>query len=161
MNADGLAGPTARRLGFLLIVIGVLLALDTFLNLAVVYRLWPVLIGMVGIGLIGIFFKGNSRVPMFLAAGVYLVCFSGLALFCSFTSWATMASLWPLFVTFLGVVFVALSFYRERRPAYLLTGLLLVSLSAVFSVTLTFGANWWWTVFILVGLSVLIAEKAK
>jgi hypothetical protein len=52
MNADGLAGPTASRLGFLLIVIGVLLALDTFLNLAVVYKLWPVLVGMIGVGLI-------------------------------------------------------------------------------------------------------------
>ena len=53
MNANGLASPTAKRLAFLLIVIGVLLALDTFLNLAVVYnKLWPVLVGMIGVGLI-------------------------------------------------------------------------------------------------------------
>jgi drug/metabolite transporter (DMT)-like permease len=100
-------------------------------------------------------------VPIFLVAGVYLLCFSGLALFCSFTSWAAMASLWPLFVTFLGVVLVALFFFREKRRAYLLTGLLLISLSAVFSVTQTFGAHWWWTILILAGLSILVAEKAK
>jgi len=161
MNANGLANPTARRLAFLLIVIGVLFALDTFLDLSFVYKLWPVLIAMVGVGLIGMFFKGNSRVPMFLVAGVYLLCFSGLALFCSFTSWAAMASLWPLFVTFLGVVFVALFFFREKRRACLLIGLLLVSLSAVFFVTQTFGVHWWWTIFVLTGLSILVAEKAK
>ena len=161
MNEDGLAGPTARRLGLLLIVIGVLLALDTFLDLAVVYRLWPVLVAMVGVGLIGIFFKGQSRVPVFLVAGVYLLCFSGLALFCNFTSWAAMANLWPLFITFLGAVFVALFFFHEKRRTYLLTGLLLVSLSAVFLVTQTLGADWWWTILILAGLSILAAEQFK
>ena len=161
MNANGLGGATAIRLGLLLIVIGVLLALDTFLDLSVVYRLWPVLISMVGIGLIGIFVKGNSRVPMFLVAGVYLLCFSGLALFCNFTSWAAMANLWPLFITFLGAVFVALFFFREKGHAYLLTGLLLISLSVVFCVILTVGADWWWTILILAGLSILVAEQFK
>jgi len=161
MNGSGLTGPTARRLGLLLIVIGVLLALDTLLDLAVIYRLWPVLVAMVGVGLIGIFFKGQSRVPVFLAAGVYLVCFSGLALFCSFTSWAATANLWPLFITFLGVVFVALFFFHEKRHVYLLTGLLLISVSAVFCVILAAGAEWWWTIFILAGLSILAAELFK
>jgi len=161
MNANELAGPTARRLAVLLIVIGVLLALDTLLDLSVVYKLWPVLVAMVGVGLVVMFFKGSSRVAMFLVAGVYLLCFSGLALYCSLATWAAMASLWPLFITFLGVVFVALFFFREKRRLYLLTGLLLMSLSAVFSVTQTFGAQWWWTILILAGFSILIAEKAK
>jgi len=161
MNEDGLAGPTARRLGLLLILIGALSALDTLLDLAVVYKLWPVLIAMVGIGLIGIFYKGNSKVQMFLVAGVYLLCFSGLALLCNFTSWAAMANLWPLFITFLGAVFVALFFVREKGHAYLLTGLLLISVSVVFCVILTVGADWWWTILILAGLSILAAEQFK
>jgi hypothetical protein len=161
MDENRFAGPTARRLGLLLIVIGVLLALDTYLDLAVVYKLWPVLVAMVGVGLTGIFFKGRSRVPLFLAAGVYLVCFSGLALFCSLTSWAAMAKLWPLFITFLGAVFVALFFLHEKRYVYLLTGLLLGSVSAVFCVILAAGAEWWWTIFILAGLSILAAELFK
>jgi len=161
VNANGLASRTARRLGLLSIVIGVLLALDTFLGLSLVYKLWPVLVAMVGIGLIGIFVRGNPKVPMFLVAGVYLLCFSGLALFCNFTSWALMANLWPLFITFLGMVFVALFFFREKRHAYLLTGLLLVSLSVVFCVILTVGVDWWWTIFVLTGLSILLAEQFK
>ena len=161
MNAHGLAGPSLQRLAFLLIGIGLLLGLDAYLELSVVYRLWPALLVMLGVGLIGIFVNGNSREPLFLAAGVYVLCFSVPAFFCSLTSWTALASLWPLFITFLGLVFLALFFFREKRLVHLLTGLLLVSLSAVFTLTLTFGLQWWWTVLVLAGLSILIAERAK
>ncbi|MBN1854640.1 MAG: hypothetical protein JW829_18050 [Pirellulales bacterium] len=164
MHGNGLTRSTAnsiKRLAFLLILIGLLIALDTFLKLDVIYRLWPILIAMVGGGLIGIFYHGNSQVPMFLVTGVYLLCFSGLALYCSFTSWTAMARLWPLFITFLGVVFLALCTIREKRRMVLLAGLLLISLSAMFSVTQSFGAGWWWIILILVGLSILVAEKVK
>lgn len=161
MNANELTKPVLVRLGVLLIVIGILLAVDTFFELSVIYKLWPLLIAMVGGGLIAIFLKGRSRVPMFLVAGAYLLCFSVLALFCNFTTWAAMASLWPLFITFLGVVFIALFIFWKRRHGYLLTGLLLVSISAVFFVNLAFGSDWWWTVFVLAGLSILVAEQFK
>ena len=70
MNANGLTKPVLVRLGVLLIVIGILLAVDTFFQLSVIYKLWPLLIAMLGGGLIAIFFKGRTRVSMFLVAGV-------------------------------------------------------------------------------------------
>ena len=160
MNADGLATPTMRRVAFLLIAFGLLLALDSYLGLSFVYKLWPLLAAAVGIGLVGMFLKGNAKVPAFLVAGVYILCFSALALYCNFTSWAAMAALWPLFIAFLGASLLALFFLAERRRAYILTGLLLVSLSVVFFLTQTLGTNWWWTVLVLAGLSILFAEKA-
>ena len=72
-----------------------------------------------------------------------------------------MASLWPLFITFLGVVFIALFMFQQRRHGYLLTGLLLVSISVVFCVNLALGSDWWWTVFVLAGVSILVAEQFK
>ena len=161
MNANGLTKPVLVRLGVLLIVIGILLAVDTFFQLSVIYKFWPLLIAMLGGGLIAIFLKGRSRVSMFLVTGVYLLCFSVLALFCNFTTWAAMASLWPLFITFLGLVFIALFMFQQRRHGYLLTGLLLVSISVVFCVNLALGSDWWWTVFVLAGLSILVAEQFK
>lgn len=160
MNSDGFASLSIRRLAYLFIAIGLLVAVDSYLELFFVYKLWPLLVAMVGMGLIGIFVKGNARVPTFLVSGVYLVCFSGLALYCSFTSWAEIALLWPLFITFLGIVFLALFFFQENRRVYILLGLLLISLSVVFFLTQTLGANWWWTVLVLAGLSILFAEKA-
>jgi hypothetical protein len=160
-SSSEVTNPLPTRLAILLLVIGLLFALDTFLELSVVYKFWPVLVAMTGVGLIGIFLKGNARVPMFLAAGVYLVCFSGLALYCNFTSWGATAELWPLFVTFLGVVFVGLFCFQKRRRVYLLVGLLLVSLSVVFYLTLNLSGRLWWTIFILAGLSILAAEVSS
>lgn len=161
MNTSELSKPVLFRLGLLLIVIGILLALDAFFELSVVYELWPLLITMTGGGLIAIYLKGNARVPMFLVVGVYLLCFSFLALYCNFTSWAAMANLWPLFITFLGAVFLALFFFQEKRHGYLLAGLLLASISLVFCVNLALGSDWWWTVFVFAGLSILVAEQFK
>jgi hypothetical protein len=160
-KSERVNNPVGVRLGLLLLFIGAALALDAFLDLSVVYRLWPLLVTMVGVGLVGIFAKGGFRVPMFLAAGVYLVCFSVLALYCNFTSWDLMADLWPLFVTFLGVVFLALCCFQKERHVYLLVGLLLVSASAVLYLTLNLSSRWWWTTFIFAGLSILVAEMSK
>jgi hypothetical protein len=112
------------------------------------------------IGLLGIFAKTGRRSPVFLATGTYLLFFSGLALYCSFSSWARLGRLWPLFITFLGVVFLALHRFHSPRRFNLLAGLLLLSLSAVFGVLFTLGPQYWWTAFLLAGLSVLAAEKA-
>ena len=60
-NPGEVTNPAPRRLAVLLLVIGVLFALDTFLSLSFVYKLWPVLVVMVGSGLIGIYAKGNAR----------------------------------------------------------------------------------------------------
>jgi hypothetical protein len=149
------------RLAVLLLVVGALFALDASLNLSVVYKFWPVLVATMAVGLMGIFLKGNARLPMFLAAGVYLLCFSGLALFCNFTSWTAMADLWPLFIAFLGAAFVALFCFQRSRPVYLLAGLLLVSVSVVFFLTLNVSGRLWWTSFLLAGLSILVTEAAK
>lgn len=157
-NSGEVTNPVPLRLALLLLVIGLLFALDSFLKLDVIHRLWPMLLAVTGIGLIGIFLKGHVRVPMFLIAGVYLVCFSGLALFCNFTSWAALGHLWPLFITFLAVVFVALFCFHQARRAYLTMGLLLASASVVFYLTLSVSARLWWTVFVLAGLSILVVE---
>ena len=150
-----------RRLAALLILIGVLFAVDSVLELSVVHKLWPVLLTIVAIGLIGIFTKRPARGSVFLASGVCLLCFSGLALYCNFTSWGTLARLWPLFIAFLGLAFVVVFLARSRSRLHLLLGLLLLSIAVVLWLFLTFSSQFWWIAFILVGLSLLVSEKAR
>lgn len=153
--------PTATRLALLLIVIGALLAIDAYMDIHVIPRLWPLLILLLGTGLIAIFARGNARVPMFLAAGVYLSCFSFLALYCNFTSWGELSTLWPLFIGFLGISFLAIACFAERRYPILLTGFIFVSLGVTFLILLTHGLCDWWVTFVLAGVSILLAEKLK
>lgn len=151
----------SRRLAVLLIVIGAAFAVDSALGLSVAHKLWPLLLTILAVGLIGIFIKRNARGGLFLISGVYLLCFSGLALYCSFTSWAALAELWPLFIAFLGLGLVVRFFARGRKRGQLLLGLLLISVAVVLWLLFTLSAGYWWIAFILVGLSLLVSEKAR
>jgi hypothetical protein len=152
---------TYTRFAFLLIVIGLLLSIDSFLGMPIVYKFWPLIIAVLAVGFLGIFIRRNRREPVFLSTSVYLICFTGLALYCNFTSWSNLRQVWPLFITFLGIVFLSIFLFYKRKYLFLLLGLLLLSLSAVFFLVFSLGGQYWWTVFILVGLSILIAEKRR
>lgn len=149
------------RFGIILVIIGLLLAADSILKLSLIHKLWPVLITIIGIGFIGIFRQRARKEPLYLGTGIYLVGFSLLALYCNFTSWSSLATLWPLFITILGVALIGSFIFCRHRRMQLLLGLLLISLSAVFFFIFTLDSRLWWTGFILAGLSILAAELAK
>ncbi len=157
-GGDDIVNP---RLAVLLILIGVLFAVDSALTLSVVHKLWPVLLTILAVGLIGIFAKRQARGGLFLASGVYLLCFSGLALYCNFTNWGSIAELWPLFIAFMGIVFVVLFIVQGRSRRRLLLGLLLLSIAVVLWLLLAVSGGYWWVAFILAGLSLLVSEKAR
>jgi hypothetical protein len=134
-----------------------LFASDSLLKLSFVYKLWPVIILILGIGLVGIFAKRKASGDIFLAAGEYLICFSGLAFYCNFTSWKNMSEIWPLFIAFLGIVFVTLFVLHSKKRFLLLLGLLHLSLSIFFFLVFSLTGQLWWTIFILVGVSILVS----
>lgn len=152
---------TYRRLAIFLIIIGVLFAVDSFLKVSVFYKLWPVVILILGAGLVGIFIKRKASGVLYLAVGEYLICFSGLAFYCNFTSWRSMSRIWPLFIVFLGIVFVSLFLFHPKRRFLLLLGLLHFSLSIFFFLIFSLGSQFWWTIFILVGLSILVSGRFR
>lgn len=152
---------TYKRLAIFLIIIGLLFAVDSFLKVSVFYKLWPVVILILGIGLVGIFVKRKASGDIFLVAGEYLICFSGLAFFCNFTSWRNMSQIWPLFIVFLGIVFVTLFLLHSKRRFLLLLGLLHFSLSIFFFLIFSLSSQFWWTIFILVGLSILLSGRIR
>jgi hypothetical protein len=144
-----------------LLVIGALLAIDSFTKTSFAYKLWPLLITLIGIGFLGIFWQRAKREFIYLSIGIYFIGFSAIALYCNFTSWSVLSTLWPLFITILGVAFIAAVIFSRRKRLSLLVGLLLLSLSAVFFLIFSVSAQLWWTAFILAGLSILASELAK
>ncbi|MDP6451187.1 MAG: hypothetical protein QF773_10235, partial [Lentisphaeria bacterium] len=86
---------------------------------------------------------------------------SVLALYCNLTSWSVLAVLWPLFIAFIGLACVALHLIHRRSRRNLLTGLLLLSLAAVFLVVGVFGGSYWWSILVLAGLSLLATELVQ
>ncbi|MHC4874178.1 MAG: hypothetical protein ACYTFY_20195 [Planctomycetota bacterium] len=148
---------TYRRLAVMLIVVGLLFAVDSILNLSFVYKLWPILLTVMGSGLVAVYFKRKTQGTFILAAGEYLICFSLLALYCNFTDWGQMGNLWPLFIVFLAINFTTFFIIDTRRRLMLLAGLLLFSLAISFFVIFSAGGQFWWVILILTGTSIYIS----
>lgn len=152
---------TVRRLALVFLGVGLAFAVDAYFRLSLVWRLWPLAVLALGIGLIGIFFKRKASGSWFLVVGIYLACFAGLALVCNFSTWKYLAHGWPLFILFFGATFVGLFFFHDRRRRILLCGLLLVSLGLLFLLVFAWGGQYWWIMFWLVGLSLFAAERVR
>jgi len=152
---------TYRRLGILLVVMGGVLAAASQLEMSFVYKLWPALTLSLGIGFIGIYVKRQGRGGFFLALGEYLVLFSGLAFYLNFTSWGELGRLWPLFMAFLSIVFGTIFVVGRRRKIALFMALLMLVATVFSFLVLELGTQYWWTAFILAGISVLALGKSK
>lgn len=152
---------TYKRLSYMLILIGILLALDSYLGISLFLNLWPLLVLVLGIGFLGIYSKGKRRGFTYLVIGIYLILFTFLALYCNFTSWALISIYWPIFITFLGLVFIAIFIYKKASRIMLFLGLTLIFLSLYFFVVFSMGSSAWWTIFMLIGLSILLSRIKK
>jgi hypothetical protein len=149
------------RFAIVLFVIGALFGIDSLFHLSFVYKLWPLVITMLGVGFIGIFRTRDRREALYLTVGIYLICFSGLALWCDFTHWGSLKGLWPLFIAFLGIAVTCAYALCRKKYLWLLIGLLLISTSVVFFFVFSISHDLWWTVFLLTGTSVWIAERDR
>lgn len=149
------------RLAFLLIMLGLMFALDSFMGIPIVYKLWPLIVSFLSLGFLGIFIKRKRRDPAFISIGVYLLCFSLLALFCNFTSWGAMSYLWPLFILFMGITFLSIFLFSKKSKIILLLAALFILLSTLFFILQSGSSEYWWTVLILAGLSIIISEKVS
>jgi hypothetical protein len=147
------------KVGLFLTVTGIIFAVETFFKIRILYKLWPVIITILGAGFINIFFIRKRSNAAFLWIGAYLVLFSLLAFYCNFYSWGHLSQLWPLFISFSGISFVSVFFFNLKNKMYLFTGLLLLSVSIVFFIVFSVSSKYWWTSFLLIGISVLAAGK--
>lgn len=149
------------RLGILLIGIGALLAIDSFTKQSVMYKLWPLLCTISGIGFIGIYQQRSRREASYMGIGTFLIGFSLLALFCNFTTWSVLSSLWPLFIGMFGLSMIIGFLFSNRSPVLLLSGLLFISLATAFFLVFSLNHQLWWSIFILAGCSFFIFDTAR
>jgi len=150
-----------NRLALFLFALGALFALEARLELRILSRLWPLLLTSLGGGFIGIFLERERREPFFLGIGVYLISFSLFALTCSFTSWRLMAELWPLFIGFLGLSFLALYLASPRHAIHLFFAILFFSVCALFLLVFSIAAHLWWILFFFLGLAIHVLAREQ
>ena len=160
-HSDKSATTNYTRIALFLILLGMVFGVETHLRVHILYRMWPLVLTVWGGGFIGIYIRRQRREAMFLSLGIFSIFFSLIALYCNFTGWDVLARIWPTFVGFLSLTFLFLFMYHKRRPTYLMLGLFLGLLAIGFFLVFYLSSSLWWTIFPLVGLSILIAGRLR
>lgn len=149
------------KLGISCIVLGLVFALETLSGSNLLYKLWPLIATIMGVGYIGIFHKRQCREGFFLGIGIYLILFSLLSLYCNFTSWQHLLFLWPLFISFLGISLISTVIFSHRNKLLLFLGFIVLSISIAFFGVFTINYRLWWIILILLGISILIVGSGR
>lgn len=146
-------------LAVLCIGIGALLMLENYGFINGVYNLWPVFPLVIGVGFCMLYRDRNRRDLTVLAMGVYLIQFSALAFYENYTSWKSMAYLWPFFVGFLGVSFLAIYASKGTGTVFFHLGMFLIGLCGVFFLIFSVDYRLWPISLVLFGISILLIKE--
>jgi hypothetical protein len=141
------------------ILFGILFLLENYGALSGVYNFWPIFPLVVGLGLNLLYFRRGRRDPIALGMGMYLILFSSLAFYCNFTSWAVIATLWPLFAGFMGVSLLVVAYFEKKQPVMILIGLCLCLLCLTFILVFTIDLRLWPISLVLFGIFILLIRR--
>ena len=140
-------------------LVGVLLLLGNYNVIPKLDRLWPVFPLFLGSGLGLLYFNRGRKDLVALGLGVFLVCFSILAFYYNFTSWAAISSTWPLFLGFAGISFLVVAYFGNSRPIVFLIGIFLCFLCLVFILVFTVDLRLWPISLVLLGICIFIIRR--
>jgi hypothetical protein len=148
-------------LAALSIIVGLLLLAENLGLIGNVTSLWPLAVTLSGVALIiagrnrGIYGRGSVGV------GVYLLQTSFLFLYLNFTSWSSIAHMWPAFIGFLGISIFVSGRGGVRSGLLLYLCAFLVILSLLFFLIFTVDPKLWPISIILFGISLAFLGRER
>ncbi len=146
-------------LASLCIIVGFLLILENYGYVSGMYKLWPVFPLVIGIGLYLVYRDRGRTDPVILAIGVYIIQFSILAFYATYTSWSSMEYLWPLYIGFLGVSILSIYISNNKSIIFFHLSFFLIGLCVVFFLVFSISARLWPISLILLGISILLIKE--
>lgn len=151
--------PTTSILAILCIISGSILLFESYGYFEGIYRIWPVFPLIMGIGFLLLFFQKSGHDSALLGIGTYLVLVSALFFFLNFTSWSILANIWPLFIGFLGLSFLAPIIWAGKRGVFILIAFFLLFLCGAFLLVFTIDTRLWPISLVLLGICLLLIGK--
>ncbi|MBW3014869.1 hypothetical protein KY330_00445 [Candidatus Woesearchaeota archaeon] len=146
-------------LSMLFILIGVVLTLESFNIVEGVSVHWPGLLLLIGTGFLVLFMERKNDAAL-VWIGSFLVFLSAFFYYLNYTSWKSLARLWPVFLGIVGLSFFCVNvFIKKKVYAYLsvIFVFLFVALFIVFTVSLRL----WPLSLVFFGISLLIIDYFK
>jgi hypothetical protein len=140
----------------LFILIGVLLILENNGILPGIHKFWPALLSLLGIGMTLLFFSDKKDVGL-LWFGSFMLMLSIFFFYLNFNSWSALKSLWPIFITILGVS-AFICYFPNKNRVLLFLGLFGIMLSAAFILIFSVSESLWPVSLIVTGLFIYIVS---
>ena len=150
---------TLYFLAVLFILVGILLTLENLNLIGGISRHWPVFLLILGAGFILLFLK--SRRDEFLVwFGSFVFLLGGFFYILNFTSWSSLATLWPVFLGLVGLSFLVTG-ALERKRIFVYFAVIFISLSLVLTLVFAISTGLWPLSLVFFGLSLLVLHSLK
>lgn len=139
------------------IIAGVVLTLENYSVLQGIHKLWPLMPLMIGAGFIFLFFHVRKQDAMLMWLGSFLACISIFFLCLNFTSWSSLAHLWPVFLGIVGLCFLAVSIFI-RKKVFIYLSVAFVALFLALYFVFTVSSKLWPLSLVVFGMSLIIID---
>lgn len=148
---------TLTSLAIVFIIIGTLITLENFSIIGGVSFHWPGLLLILGCGFILLFFQHEKIDPVLLWLGTFIMILGLFFYYLNFTSWASLATLWPVFLGIVGLSFFTVAFFTQKFIlAYF--GSAFIALFIIFFLIFGVSKQLWPMSLVVFGLSLLLLE---
>lgn len=146
---------TLGILALLFIIAGAILTLENYHVIPGISINWPVLLLILGMGFVLLFFERKKEPIIWI--GSFLLFISIFFYYLNFTSWKSLAHLWPVFLGVIGLSFLATAiFTRKRIFAYL--AILFITIFLALYLVFTISLKLWPMSLFIFGISLLIID---
>jgi drug/metabolite transporter (DMT)-like permease len=146
---------TLTVLSFIFIIFGIFLTLENYQLFIKVSGLWPLLLVVIGIGLIFLFFNRKGKDTGLIWLGSFFASFGIFFLYLNYTSWSDLSYLWPFFLCIVGISF-AMSGIFAKRKVLVYFAIIFIVMFLAFYLVFTISILLWPLSFVVFGLSLLI-----
>jgi hypothetical protein len=144
-------------LAVVLILTGIVFLLENFGVLIGISHIWPILPLILGIGFCMLYFRNKRKDLVLLGLGAIIVLDSFFFFFLNFTSWRSLALLWPIFILILGISFIVCYIFSKMK-VLLYLAVFLIALSVSFILVFVISSRLWPLSLILGGVSFIIIQ---
>jgi len=142
--------------GILLIVLGIVFLLPNFTDLRA-RELWPVFILAPGVAFFFMYSRERSNYGLLMPAAILTVI--SVMFFSMTLGWASMQTIWPLFIMAPGIGFLLMYLLGKREKGLLIPAGILNALGLIFLLGVSDYDYLWPVILIVVGLVFLLSAR--
>lgn len=142
--------------GIMLIILGVVFLLPNFTHLEA-RDLWPAFLVGPGLVFFGMYARDRANYGLLMPATILTVV--GGMFFAIIFGWATMNSLWPLFIMAPGLGLLMMYLLGKREKGLLIPAGILIGISLVFLIGTSHYEYLWPVVLIAIGILLLLNSR--